>query len=180
MEPFWPLTVFAYCPKCGQPGAGARSIKQYVCEACGFQYFQNAASAAVAVIRDAQGRVLFTRRAKEPAKGLLDLPGGFVDPLETGEQAVVRELLEETGLHVEVARYLTSSTNRYDYAGVTYYSTDQVFECRALDPTQASALDETTEIVFGHPADIALDEIGFETIRNVVRWLIDHDRQQET
>ena len=45
--------------------------------------------------------LLVCRRAKEPAKGTLDLPGGFIDMNETGEEGVSREVWEETGLKVE-------------------------------------------------------------------------------
>lgn len=176
----WPLAVFARCPRCGSERGAARSIKQYACPACGFQYFQNAATAAIGVIRDVKGRVLFVRREKEPAAGKLDLPGGFVDPLETAEQAVAREVLEETGLRVEGVRYLTSFTNRYDYAGVTYYSCDLVFECRTDDPARAQSLDEVTGIAFIHPREVALEEIGFRSVRAVVRWLVERSSLLET
>jgi 8-oxo-dGTP diphosphatase len=53
-----------------------------------------------AVIKDASGRLLLIRRGHEPGAGLWSLPGGRVEPGETGEQAVVREVLEETGLQV--------------------------------------------------------------------------------
>jgi 8-oxo-dGTP diphosphatase len=56
--------------------------------------------AASAVIRDGSGRVLLVKRGHEPAKGLWSLPGGSVEEGETLSQAVVREVLEETGLHV--------------------------------------------------------------------------------
>jgi ADP-ribose pyrophosphatase YjhB (NUDIX family) len=58
------------------------------------------------VIRDAAGRLLLIRRGHEPGAGLWSLPGGRIEPGETHQQAVVREILEETGLAVECRRLL--------------------------------------------------------------------------
>jgi 8-oxo-dGTP diphosphatase len=59
-----------------------------------------------AVIKDASGRLLLVRRGHEPGAGLWSLPGGRVEPGETGEEAVAREILEETGLQVICGRLL--------------------------------------------------------------------------
>jgi 8-oxo-dGTP diphosphatase len=55
-----------------------------------------------AVVLDGEGHVLLARRAHEPLKGEWSLPGGGVELGETLEAAVAREVLEETGLVVEV------------------------------------------------------------------------------
>src|SRR5579863_4148820 len=54
---------------------------------------------SAAVFRD--GRVLIVRRARPPAHGLYTLPGGGVELGETLEQAVIREIREETALDIE-------------------------------------------------------------------------------
>jgi 8-oxo-dGTP diphosphatase len=61
---------------------------------------------AGAVIKDAAGRLLLIRRGHEPGAGLWSLPGGRIEPGETDQQAVVREVLEETGLRVECGSLL--------------------------------------------------------------------------
>src|SRR6266508_6846582 len=51
-----------------------------------------------------EGRLVAVRRRNDPFRGLPALPGGFVELGETCEQAVVREVREETGLRTRVAR----------------------------------------------------------------------------
>lgn len=59
-----------------------------------------------AVVFDAQGRLLMIQRGHDPGAGLWSIPGGRVEPGETDEQALVRELLEETNLQVKVDRFV--------------------------------------------------------------------------
>ena len=54
---------------------------------------------SAAIFRD--GRVLIVRRARAPSRGFYTLPGGAVELGETLEQAVIREIREETGLEIE-------------------------------------------------------------------------------
>lgn len=55
-----------------------------------------------AIVRDDVGRLLMIRRGQEPALGSWSLPGGRVEPGESDEEAVAREVAEETGLTVRV------------------------------------------------------------------------------
>jgi len=59
-----------------------------------------------AVAMDVHGRLLMIKRGHEPGAGLWSIPGGRIEPGETDAQALVREMLEETGLTVEVGRLL--------------------------------------------------------------------------
>ena len=49
-----------------------------------------------------EGKIVLIRRGHEPFKGMLAIPGGFVEKDETVEQAVLRETKEETGLDAEI------------------------------------------------------------------------------
>lgn len=57
-----------------------------------------------AIIKDEAGRLLLIRRGHEPGKGLWSIPGGRIEPGESDEAALVREVREETGLAVTVGR----------------------------------------------------------------------------
>jgi 8-oxo-dGTP diphosphatase len=61
-----------------------------------------------AVIKDDAGRLLLIKRGHDPGKGLWSLPGGRVEAGETDEEAVVREVREETGLVVVPGRLIGS------------------------------------------------------------------------
>ena len=97
-----PLAQFLYCPECGSPHFEVNNEKSKKCTDCGFVYYFNPSSATVALILNEKKELLVCRRAKEPAKGTLDLPGGFIDMNETGEEGVSREVLEETGFRASV------------------------------------------------------------------------------
>ena len=64
-----------------------------------------------AVVRD--GRLLLVRRASRRGRGNWQIPGGFVEPDETMEEAVVREVTEEAGVVAQVDGVL-GIRNRYD------------------------------------------------------------------
>ena len=59
-----------------------------------------------AVIKDGDGRMLLIRRGHEPGKGLWSIPGGKIESGESDGEALVREVLEETGLIVRPGRLL--------------------------------------------------------------------------
>jgi ADP-ribose pyrophosphatase YjhB (NUDIX family) len=61
---------------------------------------------AGAVIRDDGGRLLLIQRGAEPARGTWSLPGGRVEAGETYAIAAAREVLEETGLMVEIGELI--------------------------------------------------------------------------
>jgi ADP-ribose pyrophosphatase YjhB (NUDIX family) len=168
-----PSATIAHCPSCGRAVRGERS-NPFRCADCGFVLFFNAASAVAAFIVDAAGRILYTRRAKEPGKGRLGMPGGFVDIGESAEEALRREVLEEVGLTLGGLTYLTSHPNRYRYAGVTYTTLDLFFVARQVDVSDARPLDATASLEWLDPAQVDEADIAFESMR---RALADYRRR---
>ena len=82
-----------------------------------------------ALVRDDAGRLLVVRRARPPGAGLWSVPGGKVEPGEREEDAVRREVLEETGLDVAVGR-LVGRVERPGLAGAVYDIAD--YACTVL------------------------------------------------
>jgi 8-oxo-dGTP diphosphatase len=63
-----------------------------------------------ALIRHQDGRLLLILRGHDPGAGLWSLPGGRIEPGETDQQAVVREIAEETGLTVTCGGLVGTAT----------------------------------------------------------------------
>ncbi|MDQ1097962.1 MULTISPECIES: NUDIX hydrolase [Chryseobacterium] len=118
-----------YCPECGQKTLRWYSEKKWSCTECSFTLYHNVAGAVAVVIRHGN-EIYLTRRNREPAKGLLDLAGGFVDPRESAEETCKRELSEELNIEIDSSRlrYITSLPNVYHYKGIDYNTIDLFYE----------------------------------------------------
>lgn len=89
-----------FCSYCGGP-FGDDLPWPRTCQPCGNISFLNPLPVVVALV-PVDGGLLCIRRAIEPRKGELALPGGFLEVGETWQAGCVRELFEETGVSVSV------------------------------------------------------------------------------
>lgn len=167
-----PLSLFTCCPKCGSNQFEVNNEKSKKCNDCGFVYYFNISAATVAFITNENGDLLVCRRAKEPAEGTLDLPGGFVDSGETGEEAIIREVKEETALEISALRYLFSLPNVYPYSGFSVHTLDLFFECKTKKSDILQANDDVSECFFIPKEKINPELFGLISIREgVKKWL---------
>jgi ADP-ribose pyrophosphatase len=113
--------------------------------------------------------VLLLVRGKDPGKGKYGLPGGFVDPGETAEEALAREVQEEIGLTVRSQTYLTSFPNQYVFGGFTLPVTDLFFvmEVQSFDPIR-TVDGEIDDWHFCHPGRRELNRMAFESNRKAL------------
>lgn len=167
-----PLSLFRYCPKCGSEHFNIHNEKSKQCADCGFVYYFNPSSATVALILNENNELLVCRRAKDPAKGTLDLPGGFIDIGETGEEGVAREVLEETGLEVQEAVYQFTLPNIYVYSGFPVHTLDMFYLCKVKDTRHISAMDDAADAFFMPLAEINPEDFGLGSIRKGLRILL--------
>ncbi|MGI8604164.1 MAG: NUDIX hydrolase [Verrucomicrobiales bacterium] len=114
-----------------------------------------------ALVIDPEGRALFIRRAREPAKGKLALPGGFIDGGESAEEALRREIHEEVGLRVGQLEYLGSWPNRYPTPSGEVDVCDLFFEARTENTETKNGVEEVAEIIWMDPKEVRLDDLAF-------------------
>ncbi|MBW3604736.1 MAG: NAD(+) diphosphatase [Actinobacteria bacterium] len=96
-----------HCPRCGTPTKVAEGGMVRVCPDDGSLHHPRVDPAVIMSVIDADDRLLLAHQARWPARRYSTL-AGFVEPGESLEQAVVREVFEETGITVSSASYLGS------------------------------------------------------------------------
>lgn len=84
-----------------------------------------------ALVHDERGRLLIVLRGHEPGRGRWSVPGGRVEPGESDEDAILREVAEETGLHTELVRHV-GSVRRPAPGGGTYLIRDFLLRPREV------------------------------------------------
>ena len=169
-----PLEKFTYCPLCGRKHFVINNFKSKQCQDCGFVYYANPCAATAAFIVNDKEEMLVVRRAKEPAKGTLDLPGGFVDMYETAEEGMRREIKEETGLEVDNIEYLFSSPNVYMYSGLGVHTIDMDYLVHVPNDCLVHADDDAEACLWIPIQDIHPEEFGLLSIRHAVERFITH------
>jgi 8-oxo-dGTP pyrophosphatase MutT (NUDIX family) len=166
--------MFRYCPACASQTIRFEQNRFFRCPDCGFTYYHNTAAATACIVRSAAG-LLFLVRGREPGKGKLDLPGGFVDPGEGALEGLRREFIEELGwdpLMMEgeaspsapnpagfplpplrgsapqrpAFTFFASFPNTYPYKNISYNTCDLFFYLDAPDVTEKDLHPEADEI----------------------------------
>ncbi len=122
------------------------------------------------VVRD--GRALLVRRGKPPLYGRWVVPGGTVELGETLEEALVRELREETGLDVEPVEVLTVFDRiERDAAGVAYHYVIVDYLCRWLSG-EAAAASDALDVAWVDPVEMPAYDVppkAVEVVEDALR-----------
>ena len=95
-----------YCGRCGTPTERKVSERSRTCPACGQSHYPRLAPVAMALVR--RGRELLLARSPHFPPGMFSALAGFVEPGESLEECLVREVREEVGVDVTNLRYFSS------------------------------------------------------------------------
>ena len=167
-----PSNLLLFCPKCGSENFQLTSDRSRKCDDCGFHIYFNTSAAVAALIFNSEGKVMFTRRAVAPFKGLLDLPGGFVEPFETAEESLARELEEELGAKVVKMEYFCSFPNTYPFSGMNVYTLDMAYIVQLDSLDDLKPMDDISAIEFYDPKELDMKELPAESMKNIIKKLI--------
>ena len=171
------LDKFKYCPVCGSNHFEINNVKSKKCKDCGFSYYLNASSATVAFILNEKEELLVVRRKNNPGKDMLDLPGGFIDMDETGEEGMAREVKEETGLDATEVTYQFSYPNTYLYSGFWVHTLDMFFNVKVKDLSHIEAMDDAAAYYWIPKSDIHIEDFAFDSIKKGLKRFLTNERK---
>ena len=165
------VEAFKFCPACASPRLRSERGRMWVCPDCGFEYFHNVATAA-GIIIESSGSIVLLRRAKEPRRGMLGLPGGFIEPGEGAEEGVLRECGEELGWIPPRMEFLASYPNVYRYRGIPYSTCDLYFYAGATARDSENFRADPSEVteICRFPVDaIPWGDLAFGSLRKALK-----------
>ena len=167
MEPagMEPVQCHRFCPRCGRDGLIRPRATVIECPACHLVLYFNPAVAVAALICNRVGQIMFIRRAKEPSRGKLAFPGGFIDVNERAEDALIREVREEVNIPIREVAFLCSQTNRYFYKEITYPVVDLFFTAKADQAGEVGSPVEVDSVLWLDPVSVNPEDLAFSSMR---------------
>lgn len=162
-----------FCRRCGA-SLTKKSDTAYVCTNNHTLYSNPAPTVGIFLLAD-NGDIVLSVRGIDPGKGGLDTIGGFVDANETFEQAIEREILEETGLRSDKysqLTYLTSAPSNYEFSGEIRSVLSCFYYATLVPDAEPTPSDDVAELVYIAPADIIVDELWSNDTRIGIQALL--------
>ncbi len=161
-----------YCRRCGK-GLTKHAGTLYICKN-NHKVYTNPATCAGIFLVDANKCVVLAIRGIEPHKGMLDSIGGFLDPEETLEEGMYRELHEEVGLNkdqIGELQYLTSAVGHYAYSNESLPILSVFYWATLPQGLALKAQDDIAGLRIIKIADVVIDELHDDDVRNGIRAL---------
>ena len=163
---------FNYCRRCGEP-LQQKAEHFWKCQNSHTSFLNPAPACGVFFITD-DNQVVVSRRAIDPGKGYLDSVGGFVDNSESAEEALAREILEETGLERKdygELHFLCTAPTGYVYEDEEKRVLSIFFWTRISADAKAHPTDDVSEIVTLPIDGIDISEFHGDDVKIALREL---------
>ena len=128
-----------FCGRCGTPTLLKPNERARQCPACKQVHYPRITPAIMALVR--RGREFLLGRSPHFAPGMYSALAGFVEPGETLEQTLIREVREEVGIEVANVRYFASQPWPFPHSLMIAFNADYVSGEITPDPAEIEAAD---------------------------------------
>lgn len=162
---------FTHCPHCGHT-VHRQGPNVLICTSCNLHYYVNPKPTNGIILGNEKDEVLFVVRAIEPKKGMLDLPGGFIDSNETLEASMEREAREELGIDLPEFTYVSSFADEYEYGGVSSRTLCMLFYGEIPSDTLIKTGDDAAGYQWIKKSEIPYEKIAFAGMKTALKKYI--------
>ena len=170
------MKTFQVCPFCGTE-YNKEQVEQWAwnCQNCKQTFYQNQAVTNSGIIVQ-DNKLLFVVRGRLPHKGLLDFPGGFVQPDERIEDGLIREIQEELTVQAQIVKYVgLFGPIEYEFEGFLGYNCDHFYQVKLLSQELKPA-DDVADIIWKSLDNLPKpEEIAFKSHQ----WLVEKLKKKE-
>lgn len=166
-----------HCPKCGEHCN--YSDRRIDCPNCNFVLYLAPAVCNSIILFNEKDELMLCKRALDPFKGYLDLPGGFVEFGEDLEESVVRETREEMGVEIDRSglNYIGSYTDKYIFRGVEYSTLCIVFSAKIESDMKFQPTDDAEDLIFFPFDKIPYDKLAFTSVGQTIKDFLKISKQ---
>jgi NAD+ diphosphatase len=155
-----------FCGRCGTPTEPAEGERAMRCPACGLLAFPRLAPAVIVLVERDGGREALLARGRQFPIPMYSALAGFVEPGETMEQAVHREVREEVGIEIEAVRYVASQPWPFPHSLMIGFTASWAGGAIEIDPR------EIVDAAWFRPDDLPMVPPAMSIARRLIDgWL---------
>ncbi|HLC94672.1 MAG TPA: NUDIX domain-containing protein [Patescibacteria group bacterium] len=158
-----PKKAYKYCFSCGH-ALVAQKGNVLACFSCSRHTYINPFPTNGVIIENKKGEILLVRRAFAPFRGWWDVPGGFIQPRESIERSIKREVKEELNITVSPKKLIGIYTDTYLFEGVINYTLCIIATADFVDGV-ITAADDASEWKFFSKTKLPFKRIAFKGVR---------------
>ena len=161
---------FIYCPGCGSKFE-QKPHNLLLCPSCHLHYYINPKPTTAAILFNQKKDILFVVRKFNPKKGMLDLPGGFVNINETLEMGMLREIEEELQIKLTTKdiRYIGSSVDEYEHGEIESKTINAMYMGNLPKNSAIIPTDDVEDFLFISPNNIPYEKLAFQGMKDFLR-----------
>lgn len=158
-----------FCGSCGSPTHSIEAGHARRCEGCGLDTFPRTDPAVIVLVTDGNERCILGRSKRIPP-GMYSTLAGFVEPGETIEQTVAREVFEEVGIQIESLRYRSSQPWPFPQSLMLGFHATTSYRDLRIDPDE---MDDAAWFTRAELLDEKRRSIKLPNADSIARLLID-------
>jgi len=165
------MKSYRYCPFCGQKLIQLvdEGKVRLTCPGGDYTFFKNPRPTASAFIIK-NDEILLAKRRIDPFAGGWDIPGGFMEEYESPVDTLKREIKEETGLLIEIIRFVGIFMDTYTYKDETFPTVNLFYEVKIIGGSESPSSD-VSQLEWIKCNNLQEDILVFNSAREALREL---------